>query len=335
MAATETIYPLLQNFQDLESLKQLFWIELNYDRANTPIENLPTVTDDLVAEVPLVLATGGKDNDFHIIYVQLKTEKLLKTDERQIITHLQTRYPDALYVFSNLTQEQWHFINVKLAREKQEKTEQQREKALKQRNLFRRITIAPDERLRTAAERVAMLDLEEIGERNALFDIRELLTPLEIRKGHEEAFNVEAVTEAFFEDYKRVFRELQDELEEQTDNPKWAHDYAQQFLSRCLFLYFIQRKRWIGDDTEFLRTFWETYRNESQDKDTFVQEWLNVLFFEAFNNRPCNGYRYIPTKIREILQLAPYLNGGLFRKNELDTEYIVNVPDDLWEDIFT
>ena len=335
MAATETIYPLLQNFQDLESLKQLFWIELNYDRANTPIENLPTVTDDLVAEVPLVLATGGKDNDFHIIYVQLKTEKLLKTDERQIITHLQTRYPDALYVFSNLTQEQWHFINVKLAREKQEKTEQQREKALKQRNLFRRITIAPDERLRTAAERVAMLDLEEIGERNALFDIRELLTPLEIRKGHEEAFNVEAVTEAFFEDYKRVFRELQDELEEQTDNPKWAHDYAQQFLSRCLFLYFIQRKRWLGDDTEFLHTFWETYQNESQDEDTFVEDWLNVLFFEAFNNRPCNGYRYIPTKIRETLQLAPYLNGGLFRKNELDTEYIVNVPDDLWEDIFT
>ena len=332
MATTETILPLLQNFHGTEPLKQLFWVELNYDRDNTPINNLPERTANLVTEAPLCLATGGRDSDFHIIHVKLKTEKLRKTDERQIITHLQARYPDALYVFSNPSQDRWHFINVKLAREKQEKTEQQR---LKQRHLFRRITIAPDERLRTVAERIAMLDLDEMGEKDTLWDSRELLTSLEIRKGHEEAFNVEAVTEAFFEDYKRVFRELQDELEEQTDNPKWAHDYAQQFLSRCLFLYFVQRKRWLGDDIEFLHTFWGTYQNESQPADTFVQKWLNVLFFEAFNNRPCNGYRYLPSKIREILQLAPYLNGGLFRKNALDTDYITHIADNLWQEIFT
>ena len=59
-----------------------------------------------------------------------------------------------------------------------------------------------------------------------------------------------------------------------------------------------------------------------------------MLFFEAFNNRACGGYRYFPTKIREILQFAPYLNGGLFRKNDLDTDYLVNVADDLWGKIF-
>ena len=331
---TQDIFSRLQNFQGIESLKQLFWVELNYNRDNTPINDLPESTANLVAETPLVLATGGKDDDFHIIYVQLKTEKLRRTDERQIITHLQTRYPDALYAFSNLVQERWHFINVKLTREKQEKIEQEREKALKQRNLFRRITVAPGEKLRTAAERIAMLDLEKVDERDTLWDTRELLTSLEIRKAHEEAFNVEAVTEAFFEHYKQVFEQLQTELCDQTGDRKWAHDYAQQFLSRCLFLYFIQRKQWLGDDTEFLRTLWETYQNEYQDDDTFVEKWLNILFFEAFNNRPCNGYRYLPTKIREALQLAPYLNGGLFRKNELDSEYIVNVSDDLWKNIF-
>ena len=321
---TQDIFSRLQNFQGIESLKQLFWVELNYNRDNTPINDLPESTANLVAETPLVLATGGKDDDFHIIYVQLKTEKPRRTDERQIITHLQTRYPDALYVFSNLAQEHWHFINVKLTREKQGKIEQEREKPLKQRNLFRRITIAPDERLRTAAERIALLDLEKVDKRDTL----------EIRKQHEDAFNVEAVTEAFFEHYKQIFEQLQTELCDQTGDGKWAHDYAQQFLSRCLFLYFIQRKQWLGDDTEFLRTLWETYQNEYQDDDTFVEKWLNILFFEAFNNRPCNGYRYIPTKIRETLQLAPYLNGGLFRKNELDSEYIVNVSDDLWKNIF-
>ena len=335
MATAETILPILQNFRGIEPLKELFWVELNYNRNNTPINNLPEKTTDLIAETPLCFATGGKDNDFHIVYVKLKTEKLRKTDERQIITHLQTRYPDALYVFSNPPQDQWHFINVKLTREKQEENEQQTNKKRKHRNIFRRITIAPDERLRTAAERIAMLDLEEIGEQDALFDSREMLTSLEIRSGHEKAFNVEAVTKAFFENYKRVFKKLQEKLDEQTNDKKWAHDYAQQFLSRCLFLYFVQRKRWLRNDIDFLRTFWETYQNESSNEDTFVDKWLNVLFFKAFNNQFHGGYTYFPTNIRETLQFAPYLNGGLFRENELDITYTVKVPDELWQEIFT
>ena len=334
MAAPQTILDLLQKFRGIKSLKRLFWEELNYDSVNEPINELPDSITNLVAEAPLHFASGGKDGDFHIIYVKLKTEKLRKTDERQIIAHLQTRYLDALYVFSNAGQDYWHFINVKLVREKQEETEQQREREIKQRNLFRRITIASDERLRTAAERIAMLDLEELGEKDTFFESHELLTALEIRKGHEEAFNVEAVTEAFFEDYKGIFRQLQDELYQQTYDAKWSHDCAQQFLSRCLFLYFVQRKRWLGGNTDFLHTFWEAYRKSSQPTDTFVKKWLNVLFFEAFNNRPCSGYRYFPTKIREILQFAPYLNGGLFRKNDLDTDYLVSVSDTLWGKIF-
>ena len=332
---TQRIHELLENFQGMESLKELFWVELNYDRDNMPINHLPESTADLVAKTPVRFATGGKDKDFYIIYTQLKTDKLLKTHERQIIVHLQSDYPDVLYVFSNFAQDQWHFINVKLAREKEEKTEEQRAKPLAQRNLFRRITITSDERLRTAAERIAMLDLEDMGEPDTLFQTRELLTALEIRAGHEQAFNVEKVTEAFFKDYKRVFEKLQTELYNRTGDAKWAHDYAQQFLSRCLFLYFVQRKRWLGDDIEFLRTFWKTYQNMGQPTDTFVAKWLNVLFFEAFNNRFHGGYTYFPTKIRETLQFAPYLNGGLFRKNELDTDYIVNISDDLWGDIFT
>ena len=337
MATPQTILSLLQNFSSIESLKQLFWVELNYDHVNEPINELSDSTANLVAEPPLHFATGGKDNDFHIIYVKLKTEKLRKTDERQIITHLQTRYLDALYVFSNPAQNHWHFVNVKAVREKQKQTEQDHKKPPTQRNLFRRITIGPDEKLRTAAERIAILNLEEIGKSDVLWGGREQLTTLEIRKEHEEAFNVEAVTEEFFEDYKRVFEQLQTELCNQIDDAKWAHDYAQQFLSRCFFLYFIQRKRWLGGDTDFLHTFWEKYQNESQDKDTFVEKWLNVLFFKAFNRGRFHGgttYSYFPAEIYKILQLAPYLNGGLFRENELDTIYVVKISDELWQRIF-
>ena len=336
----QRIHTCLQNLKGIDSLKELFYVELNYNRDNTPIPNLPEGVNHLVADPPIILANGGKDKNFQVIYVKLNNDKLLKTEERQIIAHLHTRFPDSLYVFSNSDQEQWHFINVKLTREQQEETEQEELRKLKQRNLYRRITIAPDERLRTAAERIAMLNIEKIDEpeQGLLFEKQEFITAFEISKQHAEAFNVEAVTKAFFEDFKGVFKQLQSQLNDQTGDQtgdeKWAHDYALQFLSRCLFLYFIQRKRWLGDDTEFLYTFWHAYQNSQQPVNTFVDEWLNVLFFQAFNNRFHGGLNYFPTEIKNILHLSPYLNGGLFRENKLDIEYVVKVSDQLWENIF-
>ena len=331
---TQDILTLLQDFKGIESLKELFWVELNYNRDSTPIANLPEGSASLVADDPISIATAGNNNDFHIIYTRLKTETPRKTHQRQIISHLQTRYPDSLYVFSNTDQDRWHFVNVKLTREDQEEGEEQTQGRTKQRNVFRRITVAPEERLRTAAERIDLLDLEKIGDPDGLFDVQDLLSPIAIRKGHEEAFNVEAVTEAFFESYKGIFKLLQTELTNQNMDEKWAHDFSQQFLTRCIFLYFVQRKRWLRNDTDFLHTFWKTYQDTSQPTDTFVENWLNILFFEAFNNRFHLGHTQFPTDIRNTLQLAPYLNGGLFRKNGLDTEYPFQISDELWKQIF-
>ena len=332
---TQHILTLLKDFKGIESLKKLFCIELNYNRNNTPIRSLPEGSASLVAEDPISIATAGKNNDFHVIYTKLNSETLRKTHERQIISHLQTHYSDALYVFSNTDQDNWHFVNVKPTREDQEAGEEQTQTRTKQRNIFRRITVAPEERLRTAAERIALLDIEEIGEPDGLFDVQDMLTPIDIRKGHQEAFNVEAVTEAFFESYKSIFKKLQTELKTQNNDEKWAHDFSQQFLTRCIFLYFVQRKGWLGENPDFLHTFWQTYQSASERTDTFVDKWLNILFFEAFNNRFHGGRTQFPTDIRNTLQLAPYLNGGLFRENSLDTEYPYKISDKLWEQIFT
>ncbi len=331
---TQRIYSNLQDFSGIESLKNLFLVELNYERDDTPISNLSEGAANLIDDMPRSIATAGRNNKFHVIYTKLKTEKLRKTDERQIISRLQTHYPDALFVFSNSLQDNWHFINVKSIREEQEEGDEHPQTRTKQRNIFRRISIAPNERLRTAAERIAMLDIEEIGEPDGILDPQDILTPIDIRKAHEEAFNVEAVTKAFFESYKLIFERLQTELELQNGDEKWAHDFSQQFLTRCIFLYFIQRKQWLGENPDFLRTFWETYQATSQPEDTFVEKWLNILFFNSFNNKSVGGCPYFASEIRETLQLAPYLNGGLFRENDLDTEYPFTISDNLWKEIF-
>ena len=174
-----------------------------------------------------------------------------------------------------------------------------------------------------------MLDLASISP-----DLEEL-SPLAIQDGHDKAFNVEAVTKQFFEDYKSVFHDLQDDLAGQTADHRWAHDYALQFLNRCMFLYFIQRKRWLGEDTEFLRSFWESYQVERTNRliplltagSTSYSLRHSITSFTA-------DTAISPTTIREALALAPYLNGGLFTENPLDGEHNFQISDWLFKGIF-
>jgi len=224
-------------------------------------------------------------------------------------------HPYALFIFSNQSQDYWHFINVKYDTE----TEKRR--------LFRRITVSPEERLRTAAERISMLNLQYI--QPDMFGLK----PLTIQSKHDEAFDVEAVTKQFYKEYEGQFRELENDLCNQTDDRSWAHDYSLQFLNRCMFIYFIQRKGWLGNDRDFLPSFWKSYQRSGQSRDSFVDNWLNVLFFEAFNNKFHGGHSHFPPEIREALSLAPHLNGGLFTENRRDQDHRAAISDRRFEQI--
>ncbi len=306
----------------LEPLKELFWTDLSYTRVNRPLStrHWPQTMQDTLLEPPLHLATGGRDNDFDIFYFRLKGDRLLLTEERPIVLKLLDEQLEGLFIFSNAAQSQWHFVNVK-----QDNTQSRR-------RIFRRITIGPEERLRMAAERLALLDLAK----------REEASRLEIRDLHERAFDVEAVTDKFFQAYGNLFRILQKDLSVQTGDADWAHDYALQFLNRCMFLYFLQRKGWLGNETEFLQSFWEGFRKPDDEhknsveyqKETFFEYWLQVLFFEAFNKQFLQSRTYFPRHIYSILAQAPYLNGDLFVKNDLDKKYTFTITDGRFQQVF-
>jgi len=163
-------------------------------------------------------------------------------------------------------------------------------------------------------------------------------------KEWQAAFDVEKVTKQFFDDYRKVFKELQDILYAQIageSNEKeaktWAHGYSLQFLNRLMFIYFIQKKRWLGDNPRFIRYFWDAYRGSKQASDTFFRDWLSVLFFEAFSNKYQSRNEYLkrfPEDIHQALAKAPFLNGGLFTRNELDGRYSFNIPDEVFELLF-
>jgi hypothetical protein len=320
----QAILDLLKNLHGLDPLKQLIWSELNYERINQPLSrrDWSASAHSPLVDDPVLLA--GHE-DFHVIYARLASDRLLLGQERLVVSQLLRDHPYALFIFSNSLQDRWHFLNVKIISE--EASEENRNP--QRRRVFRRITVGPEERLRTASERLARLDLSTLS--HDLFG----LSPLTIQQRHDEAFDVEAVTKQFFDEYKAVFGYLQDDLTRQTGDRHWAHDYALQILNRLMFLYFVQRKRWLGEDTGFLRTFWDVYCSAGQPKDSFFERWLRPLFFEAFNNKFHNGHQYFPEKINRNLALAPYLNGGLFRENDLDHRSGFTISDARFQQVFT
>jgi hypothetical protein len=80
------ILNIVENFRGLEPLRKLFWAELNYDRENLPLPYQDENND--LADNPILFATGGSDDVFHVIYTRLNSDRLLLTAERRVISQL-------------------------------------------------------------------------------------------------------------------------------------------------------------------------------------------------------------------------------------------------------
>ena len=201
----QTVLKILQNLHDLGGLKNLFWEELNYERENKPLSmrGWPDSTRKALVDDPILFASAGEDQAFHVFYCCLASENLQRSLERPIVTQLIREHPYCLFVFSDKDQFTWHFLNIKY--------DEQAEK----RRLFRRIAVRQGSGLRTATERLQMLDLTAMsvpatsrrGEQNLAFppvkpagSEARALSPLLIQKRHDDAFDVESVTKAFYKE---------------------------------------------------------------------------------------------------------------------------------------
>ncbi len=146
-----------------------------------------------------------------------------------------------------------------------------------------------------------------------------------------EAFNVEPVSNNFFREYKNFYQDFvfylsSDkaskaifEQEKTEDVEKDIRNFVKRLLGRLVFLYFLQKKRWLGatnqkyedGDPNFLYNLF----NYSQDsKNNFYQNWLSKLFFNALNtpNRTNDGFE-LPSGNHVWI---PFLNGGLFEEHQ-------------------
>lgn len=322
----------------VQSLAQLF-ADLNYEVVLEPLSTTgwPKRAQEVVAHgcrtAPQILATAGQGGHFKVIYVPLQagqreSARLRLTDERAIAQQVlsERAFPDSLLVFSDPKQQHWHFVNPRLVSE----TTRGKEGERRLRHILRRIAVGPEDKLRTAIERFSHIRLSALE--------ADTLPAAQIHDRHNEAFNVERVTVEFFQGFKDRFLALQKELLDATDDLQSAHDYALRLLSRIMFVYFIQRKRWLGDDPDFMTHYWQAYLTQRGRKPTgFFSQWLEPLFFEAFASPAeaslVNKRDYMPADLRETLRNAPYLNGGLFSRDDLDLRHSgrVVIHDEFFE----
>ena len=140
----------------------------------------------------------------------------------------------------------------------------------------------------------------------------------------EDAFSVEAVTKEFFKRYVELFENIHQALEKLIKNNESirdefrsknvnAVDFAKKLMGQIVFLYFLQKKGWLGvakgqdwgtGPRDFLRRLAE---DEFGKYDNFFNDILEPLFYDTLatdrgHEAWCNRF-----KCR-----IPFLNGGLF-----------------------
>ncbi len=140
----------------------------------------------------------------------------------------------------------------------------------------------------------------------------------------EDAFSVEAVSKEFYEKYRALFEDLQATLETLVANASAIRDefkeknvstvdFAKKLLGQIVFLYFLQKKGWLGVSKgqdwgtgphDFLRRL---ACGDYGPYDNFFNDVLEPLFYDTLatdrgHEAWCNRF-----KCR-----IPFLNGGLF-----------------------
>ena len=151
-----------------------------------------------------------------------------------------------------------------------------------------------------------------------------------------EAFSVEALNNEFYADYQRVSKSIIRYIHpNQVQNKLNAHQGALMLLNRMMFVYFIQKKLWLMDDPHFLFHFWKDYQTHASKPDTFHEEWLNKVFFKAFNGKAYSDpaiFKELPQKYHRAILAFPYLNGGLFTRHDEFDDFLL--PDEYFRSIF-
>ncbi len=153
------------------------------------------------------------------------------------------------------------------------------------------------------------------------------------------AFDVEAVTQKFFEEYGGIFKQVERQVRGvpgDKENPDARRLYVQRLFNRLMFLYFVQKKGWLEfeGDKNYLRALYEAPLGEGQD---FLKDRLHWAFFAGLNYPGDQPASDDDENLRRLRGNVPFLNGGLFdlEADGSDERGQVTIPHGTFDAILT
>lgn len=296
MADPQTIKARLESLVSegsLERLQALFVEELNFNPVSQDI--LPVLSERLKDGVQSMRLIAKQD-EFHVILCVI--DRLLMGKERPIAENIAGRYPHSLVVFANPEYSEWHFTNIKYVKFEKEGFERKVRP-------FRRIIVGSSERLRTASDRLALI---EVADNDSAIAVHERCN---------RAFDVQEVSREFYRDFVHYYKVFRDALKAGSRiNDEAADSLTQSIFNRLIFLYYIQKKNLFGENPTYL------YDNFKATKGEYYRDFLLPLF------RKLSDPEFRDERLGDI----PFLNGGLFEFDSLEEK--ATVPNDVFKAVF-
>ena len=165
----------------------------------------------------------------------------------------------------------------------------------------------------------------------------------------KESFSVSRITKEFFDSYRKLYLKLLAHIQKDDHFPGFAEkhgihveDVAKKLLGQIVFLYFLQRKGWLGapqgepitrGNSRFLRDLFSKAKEElarsAGGEANFFNDYLEYLFYDSLNNVPTRAASFF----RERFQCQiPFLNGGLFEPTPdyKWRERFLRIPDEMF-----
>ena len=173
--------------------------------------------------------------------------------------------------------------------------------------------------------------LQKLGEIEINIEDEEGLRLLDVAQRLRDAFDKDKVTKKFYDHFKRqqeIFRGFIENLPGEHDQ-NW---YSAVMLNRIMFIYFIQRKNFLNNDANYLKTKLAEMQDKFDEDNyyTFYRHFLRRLFHEGLDGHTPRGQ-----KLDELLGEIPYLNGGIFGHHELEEKYSdIDIKDEAFEKLF-
>ena len=146
-----------------------------------------------------------------------------------------------------------------------------------------------------------------------------------------EAWNVEAVTKDFYDEYEGVFHRVEAQIQGSVTDKR---EFTQRLFNRLFFIRFLEMKGWLKfrdaegrERTDYLRALFEAAAQEN-----FFRDRLYWAFFSGLGTSDNPDIAAVEA-LRARRGQVPYLNGGLFEMEADDVRDAVQIGNAAFADI--